>query len=302
MSNRFTGKKCIVTGGAGFIGAHLAVQLLAEGASVTVIDNLSAGHKDRVPADASFVEADIQDEYTLKPLFAGVDYVFHAAAIPGVPISIEDPAYTHRVNVDGAFTVFEAARQAGVARIIFSSSAAVYGAQSASILTETMEPRPLSPYGFHKLAGEQMLRTWSGVYGIETVSLRYFNVYGSGMDPNGPYAAVVGKFLDMKKNGKLLVITGDGEQTRDFVHVADIVEANIRAALSEKVGKGEAVNIGTGVGTSVNTIAELVGGEKEYVEARQEVKDAVADITRARELLSYEPQTKLAEGINDLLA
>ena len=197
--------------------------------------------------------------------------------------------------------MLEAARSHGVKRVIFSSSAAVYGKQDDSLFVETMEPRPLSPYALHKVTGEYMMRTWSAVYGMETVSLRYFNVYGSDMDPEGPYAAVVGKFLDLKSRGEQFPVTGDGKNTRDFVHVSDVVTANILAATSERAGKGEVCNIGTGIGTTINEVASLIGGEVQHIEPRLEIKHAVADIKNARTFLSYEPTVTFKDGLKELI-
>ena len=297
---KLKGKKCVVTGGAGFIGSHLVNGLLKVGAEVRVIDDLRSGRRERIPKDATFYETDIS-EGDLEKCFDGVDIVFHLAAIPGVPVSIKDPTGTHTVNVDGTHTVLEAARTHGVKRVVFSSSAAVYGAQDTSVFVETMELSPLSPYALHKIIGEYMMKTWAPVYGVETVSLRYFNVYGSGMNPEGPYAAVIGKFLDSKAKGEPLPITGDGTNTRDFVHVADVVRANLLAASSDRVGKGEVVNVGTGFGTSINEVAKLIGGEIKYTEPRLEIQHAVADITRAKKILNYKPSVSFKNGLDKLL-
>lgn len=294
------GKKCVVTGGAGFIGSHLAEQLLEQGAEVVVLDDLRAGKRERVPQKARFIEADINDKKSSEA-FKGAEIIFHLAAIPGVPVSIEDPLGTHTVNVDGMANVFEAARASGARRVVFASSAAVYGDQEVSTFTEDMELKPMSPYALHKVIGEYTGKTWAAVYGLEAVSLRFFNVYGPHMDPAGPYAAVVGKFLEWRAKGAPLMITGDGEQTRDFVYVTDIAHACMLAATSSNVGKGEAINIGTGAGVSVNEVASIIGGETEHVPPRLEIKHAVANITKAKELLDYQPQIDFQSGLRALL-
>ncbi len=290
-------KIAVVTGGAGFIGSHLAEELIARGYAVRVIDNLVAGKREYVPPEAAFFETDIRDRDALTPVLAGAQCAFHLAALPRVEYAIQHPIETHDVNVTGTLAVLDAAKEAGVTRVVLASSAAVYGDSEEVPFHEELRPVPVSPYGVHKYIGEHYLTLFSKLYGLGTVSLRFFNVYGPRFDPEGPYALVVGRFLKLRKEGKPLTITGDGRQTRDFVHVRDIVRALIRAAESENVGKGEVINIGTGQGVSVNELAELFGGEKVYVAARIEPRVSHADIRKAKRLLAWEPTILLVDGI-----
>ncbi|OGI95606.1 hypothetical protein A2917_03595 [Candidatus Nomurabacteria bacterium RIFCSPLOWO2_01_FULL_42_17] len=292
--------KIIVTGGAGFIGSHIADALVAEGYEVHIVDNLSSGKKENVNSKAIFHNVDIRDYAKLLPIFKDVKYVFHEAALPQVQYSIENPIETHEINVTGLLNVLEASRLNNVQRVIFASSSAIYGNQKTLPLLETMEVCPLSPYGTHKYIGEIYCSLWSRIYGLETVSLRYFNVYGPGQSSTGAYASVVPRFIDFKKEGKPLMITADGKQTRDFINVKDIVSANLKAMKSKKVGKGEVLNIGSTERTSINKIAELIGGRVEYIEARIEPADTQAEINKAKELLDWEPKVLLSEGISEL--
>ena len=293
--------KVIVTGGAGFIGAHLAHYLLGEGYDVHVVDNLVAGKKEKVPAGASFQQVDIRDGDTLTQIFKDAEFVFHAAAHPRVQFSLDHPKEAHDVNVNGTLQVLIAAHAAHVKRVVFSSSGSVYGDQPILPLIETMDAAPKSPYALHKYIGEQYAKLWSEVFGLPTVCLRYFNVYGPGQDPDGPYALVVGKFLKMKKEGRPLTITSDGKQTRDFTHVYDVVRANPLAAISTKVGKGEVINIGAGREQTVNRLAELMGGPVEYIPARLEPRFFRADIQKAKQLLSWQPEVLFEDGVAELL-
>ena len=293
-------KIAIVTGGAGFIGSHLADALLEHDYEVRVIDNLVAGKREQVPEGAVFFEADIRDVGALDRIFSGANIVFHLAALPRVEYTIQNPAETHDVNVTGTLNVLNSAKNAGVSRVVFASSAAIYGDNQKCPLNEDFVPSPLSPYALHKYVGEQYLTLFSKLYGLDTVSLRFFNVYGSRLDPDGPYALVIGRFLKLLALGKPLTITGDGKQTRDFVHVRDIVNALIITAESDKVGKGEVINIGTGTETSVNELADLFGGEKTYVQARIEPRKSFADIRKAKRLIGLEPAVSLADGIAEL--
>ncbi len=292
-------KKYVVTGGAGFIGTHLVRALCEKGAHVRVIDDLRTGRSKPHLENVTFYNHSVEEPLPVE-IFEGTDAIFHLAAIPGVPISIEDPVGTHKVNLDGTLHVLEAARVARVPRVIFSSSAAVYGIQESEIFREDMDPKPMSPYAFHKYAGERMLEMWRRVYGLESISLRYFNVYGSGMDPRGAYAAVIGKFLQARSEGKVLTVIGDGTQTRDFVHVDDVVQANMRAVELAKVPEVAVFNVGTGVGVSVQELAELIGGPIEHTAARLEIQHAVADITNIKHVLGYEPHVSLEDGLKAL--
>ncbi len=293
-------KKVVVTGGAGFIGSHLATALLAGGYVVAVVDNLSGGKKEKIPKGAEFFEQDVNDTAALTKVMAGAEFVFHLAALPRVQFSIEHPIETNRANVDGTVSVLKASQDASVKRVIYSASSSAYGDQVVMPLTEDMPANPKSPYGLHKYIGELYCRVFSEVYGLPTVSLRYFNVYGPGADPEGAYALVIAKFLKQRALGGPMTITGDGKQTRDFTHVRDVVRANILAAQSEQVGKGEVINIGAGQNASVVRIAELIGGAVEHIAPRLEPHDTLADNSLAQKLLGWEPTVSLEEGIAEL--
>ncbi len=293
-------KKAVVVGGAGFIGSNLVDELILKGYNVHVVDNLSEGKIENVNKKAVLHTVDICNPSELIEPFNGADYVFHLAALPRVQYSIMYPRETQEVNVTGMLNVLMAARDAGVKRVVYSASSSAYGDQKEMPLREDMSPHPMSPYGLHKYVGELYCRVWSEVYGLPTVSLRYFNVYGPRLDPDGAYALVTVKFLKQRAEGKPLTITGDGTQTRDFTHVHDVVRANILAAESEKVGRGEVINIGAGKNVSVNKIAELIGGETKYVDARLEPHDTLADNRLAKELLGWEPEVSLEDGVAEL--
>lgn len=295
-----TNKTAVVTGGAGFIGSHLATALLSEGYSLKIVDNLSGGKREKVPKDAVFFEQDINDTATLAKVMAGADFVFHLAALPRVQYSIEHPIETNRANVDGTVSVLKAALEAGVKRVIYSASSSAYGDQAVMPLTEDMLANPKSPYGLQKYIGELYCRVFSEVYGVSTVCLRYFNVYGPGASAEGAYALVIAKFLQQRAFGNPMTITGDGTQTRDFTHVRDVVRANMLATTSLCVGKGEVINIGAGKNASVARVAELIGGPVEHIPPRLEPHDTRADNTRAKELLGWEPRVSLEEGIAEL--
>jgi nucleoside-diphosphate-sugar epimerase len=293
-------EKVIVTGGAGFIGSNLAEALLEKDFTVEVVDDLSGGVREKVPAGAVFHQVDILDTDALRPIFSGAKYVFHCAAKPRVPYSIEHPQETNRVNADGTLSVLVAAKDGGVGKVIYSASSSAYGDQDILPLREDMPPAPVHPYGLQKYIGEEYCRLFSEIYKLPTVSLRYFNVYGPKLNPDGAYALVVGVFLKQKQKGEPLTIVGDGEQTRDFTHVRDVVRANILAAESGRVGKGEVINIGGGKNVTVNQLADLFGGERKNIPPRIEAKNSLADITKAKELLGWEPTIKLEEGIAEL--
>ncbi len=293
-------KKIIVTGGAGFIGSNLVDALIEKGADVHVIDNLSGGKKENVNENATLHVVDLRNLDEITPIINGAEYVFHFAALPRVQYSIEHPVETNDVNVNGTLNVLIAAQKGGVKRVVYSASSSAYGDQKEMPLIETMTANPKSPYGLQKYIGELYCKVWSAVHELETVSLRYFNVYGKGQNPDGAYALVVGKFLRQKAEGKPMTICGDGNNTRDFTNVKDVVRANILAAQSEKVGKGEVMNIGAGDNHSVNNIAKLIGGEVEYVEARLEPANTLADTTKAKELIGWEPTITLEQGLKEL--
>lgn len=293
-------KKVLVVGGAGFIGSHIVTELVKRDYEVHVLDNLSGGKREKVDPKANLRVLDICDLEAIKPIFVGVDTVFHLAALPRVQYSIEHPVETNNVNVSGTVNVLTAAKEAGVRRVVYSASSSAYGDQEILPLVETMDARPKSPYGLQKYIGELYAKVFSEVYGLGTVSLRYFNVYGPGYSADGPYALVIGKFLEQRKRGEAMTIMGDGLQTRDFTNVRDVVEANLLAMTSDKVGKGEVINIGAGNNQTIKTIAEMVGGPVEYLPARLEPKDTRADNTKARELLGWSPKVSIEEGVDEL--
>lgn len=291
----------LITGGAGFIGTNLAKRLVETGYSVRIVDDLSAGtDPGRLPEEAEFHQLDIRDTKALSDVCRGADVIVHLAALPRVQFSIEHPVETHDVNVNGTLSVLEAARAAGVKRVVYAASSSAYGDQEKLPLSLDLPPQPKSPYALHKYVGEEMMKLWNVVYGVETVSLRFFNVYGPHCDPEGPYALVIGRFLKFAKEGKPLIIYGDGEQTRDFTHVSDTVAAVIKAATLDTVGEGEVLNIGAGGETSINQLAKLIGGEIDYQTARLEPKRTMADISLTKELLDWEPIVPLEEGISEL--
>ena len=293
-------EKVIVTGGAGFIGSHIVDALINAGYEVHIIDNMSAGKEENINPKAIFHKVDIRDKETLVSLFKDVKYVFHEAAMPRVQYSIENPIETHDINVNGLLNVLESCRLNNVKRLIFASSSSIYGEPDKLPTKEDMAINPMSPYAAHKYIGEVYLKLYSQIYGLETVCPRYFNVYGPRLDPEGSYPLVIGYFMKLLKQNKPLSITGDGEQTRDFVHVKDVARANLLAMKSDNVGKGEVINIGGGARYSINYIANLIGGQIEYVAPRIEPHDTEADISKARELLSWEPSVSLEEGIKEL--
>lgn len=293
-------EKIIVTGGAGFIGSHIVDALINEGFEVHIIDNMCAGKKENVNPKAIIHTVDIRDKEKLFSIFKDVKYVFHEAALPRVQYSIENPIETHEINVTGLLNVLEASRVNNVKRVIFASSSAIYGDSDILPTMETMEANPLSPYAAHKYIGEIYLKLYEQIYGLKTVCLRYFNVYGPRINPDGAYPLVIGYFLKLSKQKKSLTITGDGEQTRDFTHVSDVVKANLLAMKSDKVGKGEIINIGGGQRYKINYIAKLIGGEVEYIPSRIEPHDTEADISKAKELLGWEPYVKIEDGILEL--
>jgi len=290
----------VVVGGAGFIGSHLTDALVLGGFNVHVIDDLSHGKKENVNKAASLHIADIRDLSAIAPIIKDSRFVFHFAALPRVQYSIEHPVETNEVNIGGTLNVLIASKEGGVKRVIYSASSSAYGDQKTLPLVETMTPNPKSPYGLQKHVGELYARVWSEVHGLETVSLRYFNVYGPRLDPNGAYALAIGKFLKQRKEGKPLTIWGDGSQTRDFTHVRDVVRANLLAAENKKVGRGEVINIGAGRNFSVNELARLIGGKVVHTEPRVEPHDTLADNSLAKKLLGWEPKVTLEEGIAEL--
>ena len=292
--------KYLVTGGAGFIGGHLVDKLIEQGHEVIVVDNLSTGIKSNINPKATFVDLDISERSNRGELciaMENVDTVFHCAALARVQPSIQNPQKYHKANIDGTFNVLLSARDSKVRRVVYSASSSAYGDQKQMPLTEDMTTAPISPYALHKLIGEQYCFVFSKCYGLETVSLRYFNIYGERQAVDGAYSTVIGTFLKQKYDGDTLTITNDGEQRRDFTYVGDVVDANIKAATSEKVGDGEVINIGRGSNYSVNEVADLISEEKEFIGDRLEPRETLADNTRAKELLDWSPKTDLKDWL-----
>jgi UDP-glucose 4-epimerase len=300
-SSGITDRPVLVTGGAGFIGSNLVDALLERGFTVRVLDNLSTGRRENLNPRAALYEADIRDRANLAPAFAGVDCVFHTAALPRVGLSIEQPLETHLVNVVGTLNVLLAARDAQVRRLVYSGSSSVYGEQAHLPLAETMTPNPMSPYALQKLTAEEYLRMFHRLYGLGGVTLRYFSVYGPRMDLEGAYATVIGAFLRARREGRPLEIRGDGEQRRDFTHVRDVVRANL-SAIDCTMDHGSAINIGHGRALSINQIADLVGGPRVNVAPRPgEPRDTLADIRRSREILAWTPEVETEAGVRELM-
>lgn len=292
-------QKFIVTGGAGFIGHHLVARLIEEGHSVTVIDNLSTGTKKNIHPKADFYKMDIQSP-RVDEVFKKVkpDGVFHLAAIVRVPVSVVDPVGTTQANVVGTVNILRSAAAHKVARAVCASSSSVYGNQKTLPLHEGMTPNPRSPYAMQKLAGEHFARMAKDLYNLPVVSMRFFNVYGPGIDPTSEYSLVIGKFLMMKKQGKPFPIFGDGEQTRAFCYVDDVVEATIKAMFAKGIEGGEVINVAGSDAHSINTVADMIGGKKKYLKPRAgDVLHTKADTVLAKKLLGWQPKVPFTEGI-----
>ena len=293
----------LITGGAGFIGTNLVKKLLEDGHQVRIIDNYSGGKiEKRIQDTAEYVEGDIRKMADVEKVMQGIDGVFHLAAVPRVPYSVEHPQETNENNVIGTLNVLIAARDAKVKRVVFATSSSIYGGNKGEIaMKEDMKLEPKSPYALQKLIGQEYCRLFSELYGLETVSLCYFNIYGPYLDPQGAYALVIGKFLRQKSEGEPLTICDDGEYYRDYTHVDDVVRANITAMQTDKVGKGEFINIGNGHPYSVNELAKLIGGSTTNIPARAgDVRYTKADISTAKELLDWEPTIELPDGVAKL--
>ena len=281
--------KYAVTGGSGFIGSHLVSYLKQKG-DVVILDREYPSFTDI---------ANCKNNNDILEALEGVDCVFHLAAETSVPRSIENPLCYNYNNVDGTVNMLTLSKEAGVRRFIFSSSAAVYGDVIKTPICETDKASPLSPYGLQKLIGEQYCKLYSEIYNIETVSLRYFNVFGEGMPTSGSYCSVIGSFIKKAKDKKPLQIYGNGNQSRDFVYVKDIVSANWTASQSDAVGSGESINIGTGKGTTVNQIAETFNLPCDFLPKRLEPSVSVCDNTKAKNLLNWEPSVKVVDWLNE---
>ena len=292
--------KALVTGGAGFIGSNLAKELLDQNWQVSIIDNFESGKMSNIPSGATVIQTDLRYKENRETIFSalrGVDYVFHLAALPRVQPSIDNPIEYHDSNVNATLNMLNLAEEAGVKRFVFSSTSAVYGNTNQFPTSETADIDPLSPYGLHKLIGENYCKLFSKIYDIETVSLRYFNVFGDKMPLEGAYTLVMGVFAEQLRNGLPMTIRGDGEQRRDFIHVKDVAQANILAATSKKVGKGECINIGSGQNKSVNEIANLMGKNKVNVDPVIEPRITLCDNTLAKKLLNWQAEHSLEDFV-----
>ena len=302
--------RALVTGGAGFIGSHLCHRLLELGHEVVVLDNFFSGSRANLSAIADHVrvvEGDVRDLPTVEASAAGCEVVFHEAAIVSVPFSVERPQESHDVNIQGTLNVLQAARRAGTKRLVFASSAAIYGEEPTLPKSEAMRPEPMSPYGVEKITGEHYLATWSRLFGLETVALRYFNVFGPRQDPKSAYSGVISIFVDRILGGRPITFFGDGSQCRDFVYVANVVDANILASTREGVS-GRAFNVACGKRTTLLELATLieraagVAVARSFADARAgDIKDSVANITRATRDLGYAPAVGVEEGLKRLV-
>lgn len=296
----------LVTGGAGFIGSNIAAELTRRGHEVRVLDNLATGRRENlceIEDSVDFYEEDIRDLEAIRPAFEGADVVLHQAALPSVPRSVKDPVATTEANVNGTINVLLAARDAGVRRVVAASSSSVYGSNPELPKRESMRPAPISPYAASKLAGEGYAAAFNEVYDLETVCLRYFNVFGPHQDPSSQYAAVIPIFVSRMLEGKPPIVFGDGEQSRDFSYVANVIEANICAAEADG-GAGQVFNIACGENATLNELIshlnDILGTDltPEYTDERPgDVKHSLADISAAREVLGYEPQVHFRDGL-----
>lgn len=306
--------KLAVTGGAGFIGSNLSEHLLNQGYSVVVVDNLSTGRRENLSGWSEkpgrpfqFLEMDINDTDRLRQVLDGVSYVFHLAAIPSVARSIENPAASQFANINGTLSVLTAARDAGVKRVVASSSSSIYGDDPNLPKQEDRRGRCLSPYALTKFVTEEYCRLFYQLYGLETVALRYFNVFGPRQNPKSEYAAVIPRFSTRLLAGERPIIFGDGEQSRDFTFVSNVIDANWRAATQPNVA-GEAFNIGCGQQTSLNQLVAMMNGilgktiEPQYEPSRKgDVRHSLADVSKARKMLGYTPLVSLEEGLRQVI-
>ena len=296
----------LVTGGAGFIGSALVRELLRRGERVRVVDNFLTGHRHNlaeVLPQIEMCEVDICEPERLAAAFAGVDYVLHLAAIPSVPRSVEDPLTSHRVNVDGTLNVLLAARDAKVKRLVYAASSSAYGDSPTLPKHEAMAPHPISPYAVSKLAGELYAKVFTVVYGLETVCVRYFNIFGPRQDPTSPYSGVLSRFITALLQSQRPTIFGDGEQSRDFTYVDNAVDATLRACTAQQVA-GKVLNVATGQRYTLNqvvaTLHQIIGTQSEPIYAPPragDIRHSLADISLARELLGYSPTVSLEEGL-----
>jgi UDP-glucose 4-epimerase len=298
--------KVLVTGGGGFIGSNLARALVDRGDDVCILDNFSTGNRANLAeltGNVEVVEGELRSYERVHAATRGVEVVFHQGALPSVPRSVQDPLTTSAVNVEGTLNVLLAARDEGVRRIVFASSSSVYGNSGELPRVETANPDPISPYGVSKLAAERYCVSFSRVYELETVALRYFNVFGPNQDPTSQYSAVIPRFVTAIAGGRPVPIYGDGDQRRDFTYVDNVIEANLLAAEAERAN-GAVLNIATGRSTSVNQLAEVIGRLLDRPVEREEhpprpgdVRDSWADIDRAQKVLGWEPRVSLEAGL-----
>lgn len=300
-------RSVLVTGGAGFIGSNLVRALLERGDRVRVLDNFSTGNRANLAeilSEIEIVEGELRSYERVHAAMQDVEVVFHQGALPSVPRSLQDPLTTNAVNVEGTLNVLLAARDSGVRRVVFASSSSVYGSGGELPRRESSAPEPISPYAVSKLAAERYCTSFSRSFGhLETVALRYFNVFGPRQDPTSQYAAVVPRFIALAAAGEPVPIHGDGEQMRDFTYIANVVSANLLAAEAEKANAA-VINVATGRSTSVNELASAIGEalgvtvERQHLQIRPgDVRDSWADVELARSLLGYEPQVGLEEGL-----
>lgn len=296
----------LVTGGAGFIGSHLVDELVANGVQVTVIDNLSSGHRrnlDHLGDRIDFVEGDIRDAGLMNQVVSGCEVVFHQAAVVSVSNTVKDPSHSCEVNDLGTVRVLDASRRNGVRRVVMASSSAVYGDDPRMPKTEEMAPKPLSPYAVQKLTGEFYASVFGGLYGLETVCLRYFNVFGPRQDPSSPYSGVISIFMNKAAAGEAPTIYGDGDQTRDFIYVKDVVRANVLAA-TEAAATGRVFNVGTGSFIRIIDLWNLIGSistvkiDPVFGPPRAgDIRESVSDIGRIQQSLGFRPQVALRQGL-----
>jgi len=306
--------RALVTGGAGFIGSHLVERLLGLGHEVRVVDDFSTGKRENLApfvkdgGKLEIVEADIRNGWKMRELADGCEVIFHEAAIVSVPYSVEHPQETHDVNLQGTLNVLEAARHAKTRRLVFASSAAVYGDAPGLPKHEGMLPTPIAPYGLEKLTSEHYLAIFARLYGVETVSLRYFNVFGPRQDPSSAYSGVISIFAERAKRGDALTIFGDGLAYRDFVYVEDVVQANLLAAETPGIS-GRAFNVARGAQTSMNDLAAMIGriAGRELVVKHEaaragDITESIADIGKAQKELGFAPKVAVEEGLRRLMA
>ncbi len=296
----------LVTGGAGFIGSNIVHRLLAEGEAVRVLDDFSTGKRENLVGleSVELVKGSLVDTSVVREALKGVEYVLHQAAIPSVPRSVADPLKSNEANITGTVNLLVEAEKAGVKRLVFAASSSAYGDTEVLPKKESMPADPLSPYAVAKYSGELYCKVFAEIYGLQTVCLRYFNIFGPRQDPASEYAAVIPKFIELMQKGERPVIYGDGEQSRDFTYIDNAVEANLLACKSEKVGRGEVINVACGQRYSLNELVaalnDILGTKIEpfYDKARLgDVKHSLADITRARELLGYEAGVSFRGGL-----